>query len=363
MTMSSEVIRKRGALARFRRAIRKGRVVMGFVGGSITEAHREGNWPYFVASWFLRRFPGVEFVWENAAIGGTGSMSGLMRVDRDLVSHDCDLIFIEYAVNDGPGEETFRTREGLIRRLLAEERDLVFVELYQQGMYDEMCRGEVPASVAELETLAEHYRISSVWSGLHAFNEQRAGRMSWEAWLPEGLHPEALGSSIYAEPVLALLESELDAPDGETTPWGENLPTPLNAANWESIYEIPWESVRFHGPWAAMREVMLPWYRLARSTSADGASLSFEFEGRALCAMFNFGKMSGKMFYRIDEGPELVLEDIRADWVPDKNWCVPYRFCDDLTPGRHTFQLTVRHGEGPDCKGTNCRIFTFMAVR
>ena len=82
-----------------------------------------------------------------------------------------------------------------------------------------------------------------------------------------------------------------------------------------------------------------------------------------MCAMFNFGKMSGKMFYRIDEGPELVLEDIRAEWVPDKNWCVPYRFCDDLTPGRHTFQLTVRHGEGPDCKGTNCRIFTFMAVR
>ena len=40
-------------------------------------------------------------------------------------------------------------------------------------------------------------------------NEVRAGRLRWEHWLPDGIHPQARGSRSYADCVCAFLEREL----------------------------------------------------------------------------------------------------------------------------------------------------------
>jgi len=363
MSVEKGVIRSRGSLACFKKAIANKIVHMGFIGGSITEIDREVNWPYFINNWFVRKYPGVRYYWENAAIGGTGSLSGVMRAQRDLIDTGCDIVFMEYAVNDDPGEESMRTREGLVRKLLEEQRDIVFVYTYGQWMYADMVEGKMPQSIVELELLAERYNISSVWMGLHAYNELKAGRMTWEAWLPEGLHPDFMGSGIYAESVIEYLEEELAAANNSAIPYGKNLPSPYNQNNFQAIYEIPMDTIALHGPWAQMREVKLPWYRMALTTAADGAGLSFDFDGRALCAMLNFGKMSGVFNYRFDNGQWQEYFGTREWYVPDKNWCVPVLFAGNLTKGKHHFELKVTHGNRDECKGTNCKIFTFMAVR
>jgi hypothetical protein len=363
MSVQDKVIQPRGSLACFKKAIQNRNVRMGFIGGSITEADRESNWPYFVKAWFVRKFPDVRYVWENAAVGGTGSLSGIMRAQYDLIDTHCDIVFFEYAVNDGPGEETMRTREGLLRKLLEEQRDVVFVYAYCQGMYADMSEGKIPQSIAELENLAECYNIPSIWMGLYAYNELKAGRMTWEAWLPEGLHPEYMGSGIYAEPVIDYLEKELASKNNSPIPYGKNLPVPYNKNNFQNIYAIPFDAITLSGPWAEMREVKLPWYRTALVTAADGAKLSFEFDGRALCAMLNFGKMSGVLKYRIDNGEWQEFVGERAWWVSDKNWCMPILLADDLQDGRHHFELKVTHGNREECKGTNCKIFNFMAIK
>jgi hypothetical protein len=338
------MINARGSLACLKKAINAKTVRMGFIGGSITEAHRESNWPYFINGWFVKTFPAVRYIWENAAIGGTGSLSGIMRAQRDLIDTRCDIVFVEYAVNDGPGEETMRTREGLVRKLLEEKRDVVFVYTYCQGMYAAMTGGDLPPSIAELELLAGRYNIPSIWMGHHAYHEVKAGRMSWEAWLPDGLHPEYMGSGVYAEPVIEYLENELNAPDHSPIPHGKALPSPHNSNHFQHISEIPFAAISLHGPWAEMREVMLPWYRTVLSTAADGAGLSLSFTGRALCAMLNFGKMSGILNYRVDGGEWREFVGERCAWVPDKNWCRPVLFADDLGGGTHLFELTVTHG-------------------
>ncbi|MFA5203119.1 MAG: SGNH/GDSL hydrolase family protein [Lentisphaeria bacterium] len=358
-----DIIKPRGPLARFKQAIQSGKVRVGFIGGSITEAHRESNWPYFIRAWFVKKFPGVRAAWENAAIGGTGSLSGVMRAQRDLLDTRCDIVFVEYAVNDGPGEATMRTREGLIRKLLEEERDVILVYTYCQDMYAAMSAGQMPASIVELEILAEHYCLPSVWMGLHAYNEMKAGRMTWEGWLPDGLHPDYLGSSIYAEPVIAFLEAELAGPARPSIPSGALLPAPHTPNHFQDIREIPLDDAELRGPWTEMREVILPWYRTALCTAADGAELSLHFTGRALCAMLNFGKTSGVLKYRFDGGEWREFTGERCWWVPDKNWCQPVLLADDLSDGAHRFDLRVVHGNREECKGTTCKIFTFMAVQ
>jgi hypothetical protein len=148
-----------------------------------------------------------------------------------LIDRECDLIFIEFAVNDNgtPSERRMRAREGLIRKLLAEGRSqLVIMYTYCQDMYDEMSRSEVPASILEFEQLAEHYGISSVWMGLHAWNEVKKGRMTWDEWLPDGLHPTHRGSLSYGQSVISFLERErITAPSTERVDKEKPLTTPL----------------------------------------------------------------------------------------------------------------------------------------
>lgn len=47
-----------------------------------------------------RRYPSVKFQEVNAGIGGTGSDLGAFRMDRHVIVHEPDLVFIEFAQND-----------------------------------------------------------------------------------------------------------------------------------------------------------------------------------------------------------------------------------------------------------------------
>jgi hypothetical protein len=132
------------------------------LGGSITAGIH--NWPEPVVNWFGDAFPDARISVENAAIGATGSPLAIFRAERDIIQRKCDLVFIEYAVNDWELTPKLRgrTREGLIRKLLeAESRDLVLGYAFRQEMYENMRQGIVPPSIAEFEELASHYDIGS----------------------------------------------------------------------------------------------------------------------------------------------------------------------------------------------------------
>jgi len=144
-----QVFQHRGGLHRPRRALDSGRLAIGFTGGSITDPRPGYTWPEPVIAWFVERFPQARISVENAAIGATGSELAVFRAQRELIDRGCDIVFIEFAVNDNgePAEKRMRTREGLIRKLLAEERDVVLAYVYGQGFYDDMLRGVVPPSM------------------------------------------------------------------------------------------------------------------------------------------------------------------------------------------------------------------------
>jgi lysophospholipase L1-like esterase len=172
------------------------------LGGSISSPSQNNSaWPDALVTWLLEKYPHVRFSVENAAAGSTGSQYALFRAQEDIIERDCDLIFIEYAVNDSivSPEIRMRTREGLIRKIRsATKADIVIVYTFMQNMYDDMLNEQMPPSIKEFEQLAEHYGISSVWMGLHALEEVKQGRMTWAQWLPDGLHPQERGSLSYA---------------------------------------------------------------------------------------------------------------------------------------------------------------------
>jgi hypothetical protein len=355
-----QVHQHRAGLRRTRAAIQRGALTIGFAGGSITDPRAGWNWPEAVTAWFVETFPGVRMTVENAAIGATGSELAIFRAQRDLIDRGCDLVFVEYAVNDGgePAEKRMRTREGLIRKLLAGEgRDLVLPYTYSQDMYADMVDGRVPPSIADFERLAGHYHIGSVWMSLHALREVMQGRMRWEEWLPDGLHPQSRGSLSYAQSVITYLERELlgDA-STEALATGNAMPAPLNPCNWEGAYCLPFAQVKLAGPWTVQRWSKLVWIDQVLNTAAVGARLSFEFDGRGLSLGFDFGKSSAEFRYRLDGGEWKQSERDRPAWCPEDGWYRISSIADDLPAGRHMFELEVVHGNTANCTGTNFRM-------
>lgn len=371
--MTTNIVNRRGTLPHTVDKLAKGELTVGFIGGSITDGRPGHNWPEPVARWLVETFPKARISVENAGIGATGSDLASFRAKRDLIDTGCDLVFVEFAVNDNdvPAERRGRTREGLLRQLLADgRRDVVIVYTYCQDMYEDMMAGRVPPSIAEFEALAEHYGLNSVWMGKHALEEVKLGRLRWEEWLPDGLHPTQRGSLSYGASVIGFLwdalrsEAAGSAAEAGATATGAPavngsaqaeavLPEPLHAGHWQHARLVPFEEMRTEGPWMAKRWVTLQWIDRALTTAAVGAKLRFAFEGTVLALAFDFGKRAAEFRYRIDGGEWQVSSRERPDWCGDSGWLKLEVLADGLTPGRHEAELEVVHGGRPDCQGTN----------
>ena len=354
----------RHLLPRVLSAIAQGEIRLGFLGGSITDLRPGNNWPETVCAWFTEAYPDLRVVVENAAIGATGSQHAVFLARRNIIERGCDLVFVEYAVNDDsePPELRRRWREGLIRQLLAEGNcDILFTYTFCQSMYEDMIAGRVPVSIADLEELAAHYRISSSWMALAAFREVLTGRMTWETWLHDGLHPHHRGSLTYGQAVIEHLRQTLDY-EPRAMPRRDALPTPLDPSNWQAAVILPWSEVAWQGPWQLRFDPQAGWLEHILVTSSPGANLRFTFTGRACVACCDFGTFSGEFCWRIDSGAWQVSKRDRPSWVGTSGWLRNQVLAEDLAPGLHNVELRTLHG-GDSCKGTNMRLAFIGVVR
>ncbi|MBW5444819.1 hypothetical protein GE107_01910 [Cohnella sp. CFH 77786] len=359
--MKLEVYRHRAPLAHTFESIGLGGITVGFIGGSITDARKcHGNWPETVVHGLAERYEGLRIRVENAAISATGSDLAVFRAERDLISRGCDLVFVEFAVNDEhePAAKRMKTREGLIRKLLKDgKRDVVLVYAYSQQMYEDMAGGRLPPSIEEFERLAEHYGIGSAWAGLHAWEEVKRGRMRWEEWLPDGLHPDGRGSFSYGSCVMEFLAREelranASGPDSFTVSVRRELPEPITPGHWEDAQLLSLDSVRCKGIWSLRRWPYAPWAEQVLYTSSIGSGLEFPFRGTALYLGFDFGKRSAEFRYRIDGGEWRESNRERPSWCGDRGWFVLNALAEELERGEHRCEVEVIHGNREGCEGT-----------
>ncbi|MBD3920133.1 SGNH/GDSL hydrolase family protein [Paenibacillus sp. PR3] len=358
--MELQIWNQRGSLTNMKRAIEEGELTLGFIGGSITDARPRHNWPEPVIAWFVDTYPNVRIVVENAAIGATGSDLAVFRAKRDLIDRGCNLVFVDYAVNDNevPTERRMRTREGLLRKLLEDgTRDVVLVHTFSQDMCEPMMAGEQPPSVAELEVLAEHYGIGSVWMGLYAMRQVQRGLMRWEEWLPDNLHPTSRGSLAYGESVIHYLKQEL-APDKASVELREDrqLAEPMNPLHWGDAVTLPLTEVQTSGPWTIRRWPYYEWVDRVLDTAAPGARLTIPFVGRGIALGVDFGKATAEIRYRLDGGDWRNYELDRPDWNGNDGWLRLLTISDELEAGAHQLELETFLGNTANNKGTNLRL-------
>jgi lysophospholipase L1-like esterase len=364
---------RRGGLPHFfAKAKAGGEVRVAYLGGSITAAP---GWRVGSLEWLKRRFPAASFRELNAAIGGTGSDLGAFRVGQDVIAGKPDLVFVEFAVNDGgtAPEQIQATMEGIVRQVKRADpaTDICFVYTLSSPVLADLQAGRCQRSAAAMETVADHYRIPSVHFGPEVAKRIAAGTLIFKgeksepfdaAALPmlfstDGVHPLVeTGHVLYTDVLARSLEAiERDGPAAEP----QAVPEPLRPDHWEAARLVPITPEMLRGDWQRCEPDADP---LARQfskrmpalwkTATPGASLAFRVtvpdaagvKARRLAVYDLLGPDGGTVAVRVDGGDPRKLPRIDG-------YCTYWRLATlalgDLPPGEHEIEVTLTD-EKPD---------------
>jgi len=180
--VKAELCRSRGGLPNFfAKCAAGGEIRIGYLGGSITA---QNGWRPKTLKWFQDRYPKAKFSEINAAIGGTGSDLGVFRVGQDVLRHKPDMLFVEFAVNDGGAspEAIWRGMEGIVRQTWRANpnTDVCFVYTLHTGMKGDYEKGMCPRSASAMELLADYYGIPSMNMALRIVQLAQEGKLLYK---------------------------------------------------------------------------------------------------------------------------------------------------------------------------------------
>lgn len=133
-----------------------------FCGGSITvgenhteydeNGHQKG-YAYWTKEWLKNNYDTqnkLSFV--NASISGTGSEIGIVRTQKDIIDHNPDIIFIEFAANNGSTDYYRQSYESMIRKVMALPDDPAIVLVFS-------CTSYSGSSEAYMKKIGDHYNL------------------------------------------------------------------------------------------------------------------------------------------------------------------------------------------------------------
>jgi lysophospholipase L1-like esterase len=197
-------------------------VTLCYIGGSITfgSGSTSGNSYYskssaaIIAEITKRGGSATSF---NAGIGGSSSSFGAYRVGAQVLTHNPDLLVVEFAVNDANTTDLNRIdgMEGIVRQAIRQNPKVSIVFLYTsmtsfQTTY--YANGIVPPSVQAFHKVAQKYGIAEVLNGPNINTGLINGEYTLATFFPDGTHPSDIGHALYANALSATIISGLDQP-------------------------------------------------------------------------------------------------------------------------------------------------------
>lgn len=308
----------RGGLPNFFRKINNHQpVTVGYIGGSITQAVL--GYRMQSANFIQSLIPEMPVRFLNAGVSGTGTDLAACRLHDQLLVHQPDLIFIEFAVN-GAYQQGL---EGMIRQIIRNDprTDICLIYTVISGQPAVYANGDIPENIKGLETVAQYYQLPSIHLAMQAAQLEKEHKLLWKGtasaegqilFSNDGVHPLEAGGDLYAAAIARGLKKMRDTLVNSI----HHLPEPMFADNWEDAKMIdPAEAVTFSKGWKKIITNENPqlkqfnnWFTYVMQTERPGASFSFRFNG----TMFGFydlgGPEVGQVIIEVD-GKQLSLQE------------------------------------------------------
>jgi lysophospholipase L1-like esterase len=337
-------------------------VRVGYLGGSITA---QNGWRPKTLAWFNQQHPNSTSVEINAAIGGTGSDLGVFRLRQDVLDHKPDLLFVEFAVNDGgsPTDRILKAMEGIVRQTWRADptTDICFVYTLTEGMLGDLDAGKFPHAASVMEQVADRYGIPSIHMGLEVAHLHRATKLIFTGQLPktdadrfalngtivfspDGVHPyETTGHELY---LAAIKRSFAQIEQAGVAPGPHTLPQPLVADNWEQAKLVPLSAVSLSQDWRKLEpseDRKADEYRrylpgLWKANRA-GASMTIRFKGTSLLVYDLLGPDCGQVSVQVDNLPAYAVSRFDAYCLYHRLGVLPV--ADSVPFGVHTVCLRI----------------------
>ncbi|MBN1845269.1 MAG: hypothetical protein JW810_06265 [Sedimentisphaerales bacterium] len=357
----------RGGLANVFGSLQGGAAVrIAYLGGSITA---QDGWRPKTLEWFRRQYPQAKVSQINAAIGGTGSDLGVFRLEHDVLRYHPDLLFVEFAVNDGGAapERIHKAMEGIVRQTWQADpnTDICFVYTLTENMLPELQEGKYPRAAAAMEELAEHYRIPSIHMGWQVARLVQQGKVIFRAprppegqndppagaipFSPDGVHPYPdTGHELYREAAVRSMERIRTA----GTPGPHVLTAPLRPDHWQAAKMIPLSRAELSTGWRKLNSAEHP---LAKRFSGrlpemylanePGQTIRLRFRGTHLKIYDLVGPDCGQVVVQLDDEEPRIRPRFDA-------YCTYHRLAtlpvaEGLSDGIHTVSLEI-HPDQPD---------------
>jgi lysophospholipase L1-like esterase len=312
------------------------------IGGSITAGGLQTKDPknrYVarVAAWFTQTFPQAKVRFVNAGIGGTNSLYGAMRVRRDVLSKQPDLVIVEYAVNDNhPVPMFWSTYEGVLRQILREPQQPAVVQLFFMQR-----KGENAQETQHM--LGRHYDLPMVSFRDAWWPEIYAGRVQWETMYADVVHPNDTGHILASELLIALLQRVKDQPAPAAI--RPTLPAPMISdlfvdcrygqnADLQPTANSGWTTNADNSKW---------------ESPAAGGSIEFSFDGELLFVGYEIDAEAEPLAtYRIDGGESRPLKR-NPNRLP---------LAEGLPPGPHKVRIELTSPKTQPAPNAKVRIWS-----
>ena len=174
-----------------------------FMGGSVTEgmgsSRVKGGFRTRLINFLREECPSALFTETNSTLGGNGSQYGVYVAEQMVASTTPDLVFIEYAVNNGydgvrDADKLWNHYETMIHTIRKANpyADIVLVYVSDRG---ETSQNIIPI----LEQIADKYQLTSI--NLHqAMKDSMNSDYKWEYYYgDDSVHPNDNGYDVMAE--------------------------------------------------------------------------------------------------------------------------------------------------------------------
>lgn len=327
-------------------------LTVAFLGGSITEQTGSVGYSDYVVEHFDWNGKTVNRPNRyNNGVGGTTSELGMYRVKKDIVSSNPDIVFIDYAVNDGvmpSTDQAGETMENIIRQLMKLDHQPMIILAHMPTKH----AGELTGTVPTFNALAEKYGIGVLNVAQYIADEVQKGTYTWEkdqenTLSGDGIHPNAVGARAYGSYMVEQLKTE---PEKYLKKMNEVSTPEYSALGFKAPKLVSHRNGQYSGSWTNTTENIRFNDRVAIAEKA-GDSVTYQFTGTAAgLYLMKYETANGIVSYSID-GTDMGTIDDGTMGIAMPQY---KRLAANLEYGVHTLTITLnqdgRFGIGYFCE-------------
>lgn len=317
-------------------------ITLAFLGGSITEGPDvkiAERYVTLTTQHFEQTYAnGGKVTSINAGLSGTPSNLGVLRVQRDVLAYEPDIVFIEFAVNDSQDMQEKQCFESLVRTVLEAPGEPAVILIFNRTENGYTCQ-----STMGLTGMFYSLPMVSVTDAITP--ELEEGRMLWSEYSDDTVHPNAYGHALTANFIANLFrEADEGTWDTYSVPESKQFKAPFANA----VLVTPNDDASIItdlGSFTVFRGNRSGFDRQWRAEGTEG--MKFTVTGNAVFVIFqrNCTENMGSADVYINGEKTMTLDAMQSD-----GWGDPWSQMIVKTKTIETFEIEIRPSEGSEGK-------------